>query len=209
MYDASMSLQHTDFAHATEYPHSLQNLEHLVAIFDAHAGHEDGHLFPLLQACNPALQDEMEKEHVKDIALSNELRSLTASFRSATNAEAKRELGNKICYTFYAYIAFNLEHMNKEEQVVNESLWSHYSDMEIIQANMRMVAGLSPDEVRRNAVWMMRGCSNADLIGWLNSIKKQVPAPVIDLLLGIAESELSAHRFEAVRNAVVEPVQMS
>lgn len=203
MYEVSMSLQHTDFAHATEYPHPLEKLNHLVEIFDAHAGHEDGYIFPLLQACNPALQDEMEKEHVTDIALSNELRSLMAQFKSATDTEEKRVLGNKICYTYYEFIAFNLKHLNKEEIVVNESLWNHYTDADIIKANMGMVASLSPEEVKRNAIWMMRGCSNTDITGWLGVVKKQVPEPVFNNLMNIAQEELPAPRFEAIQNALM------
>jgi hypothetical protein len=204
MYDVSMSLQHTDFAHAADFPHSLEKLEHLVEVFDAHAGHEDGHIFTLLQSCNSALQDEMEKEHVTDIALSHELRALIAQYKSAANAEEKRALGNKICYTYYEYMAFNLKHMNKEEIVVNESLWNHYTDQDIVKANMTMVAQLSPEEVRRNAVWMMRGCSNTDIIGWLGVVKKQVPEPVFNNLMTMAEAELPAQRFEAVQNALME-----
>ena len=204
MYDTSANLQHTDFAHAAEYPHSLEKLEELVEVFDAHAGHEDGHIFTMLQACNPALQDEMEKEHVTDIALSHKLRSLMEQFRNATDAGEKKEIGNTICYTFNEYIAFNLTHMNKEEIVVNESLWKHYADADIIGANMRMVATLSPDEAKRSAIWMLRGCSNGDICGWLGMVKRGAPEPVFNMLLGIAEAELPAQRFAAVQGTLMQ-----
>ncbi len=204
MYDVSLSLQHADFSH--EYPHALERLEHVLEIFDAHAGHEDNFLFPLLESCDPALQEDMEKEHVTDIALSNELRSLMTSFKSAASTDEKRALGSKICYTYYEFIAFNLIHLNKEEIVVNGSLWKHYEDEEIIKANMSMIATLTPEEVKRNAIWMMRGCSNPDIIGWLGMVKRQAPEQVLKLLLSIAEEELPSQRFEAVQNAVMEMV---
>lgn len=202
MYETSMSLQHTDFAHATEYPQSLEQLESLVEIFDAHAGHEDNHIFPLLQACNPALQDEMEKEHVTDIALSHDLRELTARFKTAADAEERRELGNRICYTYYEYMAFNLKHMNKEEIVVNESLWGNYADADIIRSNMAMVASLAPEDVRRNAVWMLRGCSSTDLSGWLGMVKRSAPGHVFSNMMALAEAELPAQRFAALQGTL-------
>lgn len=204
MYDTSLSLQHTDFAHAAGYPHSLEKLDHLVEVFDAHAGHEDNHVFTMLEACNPALQAEMEKEHVTDIALSHDLRKLAEQYKAATDSAEKAALGYSICKTYNAYMAFNLNHMNKEETVVNESLWSNYTDQEIAGANMRMIASLSPDEVKRNAIWMLRGCSNGDIIGWFGMVKKQAPPPVIQLLMSLAEQELPQPRFEAVQNAVME-----
>jgi len=203
MYELSISLQHTDFAGAADHHHSLEWLEHLLEIFDAHAGHEDKYVFPLLQACDPALQDEMEKEHVTDIALSNELRSLIAAYKNTTDIAEKRSIGSKICYTYYAYVAFNLTHMNKEETVVNQSLWNNYPDQQIVQANMQMVSAFTPDEVRRNAKWIMRGCSNGDISGWLGTIKKNAPEHVFNLLMSIAQEELPESRFEKVQNAVM------
>jgi hypothetical protein len=203
MYDVSMSLQHTDFASAPSYPHAFEKLEHTLEIFDAHAGHEDKYIFCLLEACNPSLQEEMEKEHVTDIALSNELRSLMAAYKTADDAE-KARIGSRIGYTFNEFISFNLHHLNKEELVVNESLWHNYTDLDIVQANSRLIGSLSPDEVKRNAVWMMRGCNNAEIAGWINTLKKQAPEQVIQLLLSIAQQELPSQRFEALQNSILE-----
>jgi len=203
LYDVSMSLQQTDFA-SEAFPEALERLSHLIEIFDAHAGHEDKHMFCLLQSCDPALQAEMEAEHVTDIALSSELSALIDSYKTAGDVAARIKIGNRICYTFYEYLAFNLNHLNKEELVVNEALWSHYDDGAIIAANMRLVSALSPEEVRKNAVWMMRGCSNTDLAGWLSVAKKQVPGPVFDNLMNLAGVELPADRYQALLTAVMQ-----
>lgn len=204
LYDVSLSIQHTDFANAAGFPHALERLEHTLEIFDAHAGHEDKYLFCLLEACNPTLQHEMEKEHVTDIALGHTLRSLVSDYRAAADAHEKGAIGSKIGYAFNEYIAFNLQHLNKEETVVNQSLWHHYTDMDIITANFALISSLTPDEVKRNAIWMLRGCSDAELTGWLGMVKKQAPPPVLQLLMGLAGQELPAHRFEAIQNSVLE-----
>lgn len=206
LYDVSLSLQHTDFANAKEFPHSLERLEHTLDLFDSHAGHEDRHIFSLLEACNPQLQEEMEQEHVTDHALTHEMRDLIAAFKTATDAAQKGAIGTKILHAYYAFIAFNLAHLNKEETTVNETLWAHYADADIQAANGRLIAGLSPEEVKKNATWMIRGCNNLEVIGFLNMIKKAAPAPVFQMLLGIAEHELPQHRFEAVQSAVTEMV---
>src|SRR4051812_5323100 len=104
MYDASLSLQHTDWTSSHHHHHSLERLEHVLEVLDAHAGHEDGHVFTMLQACNPKLQTEMEKEHVTDIALSNELRSLSTAYKATTNTVEQGALGYKICCTFNEYV---------------------------------------------------------------------------------------------------------
>lgn len=204
LYDVSLSLQHTDFAHATEYPESLDRLALTLDIFDAHAGHEDKFVFCMLESCNPALQEEMEKEHVTDHALSSELRSLIAQYKTAAEAQEKGAIGNKILYAYYEFIAFNLSHLNKEETIVNESLWQHYTDQHIMEANMRMISTFTPEEIKRNAIWMIRACNNAELTGWLTMVKNTAPAPVLQLLMGLAEQELPAQRWLAIQGNVMQ-----
>jgi len=205
LYDVSTSLQHTDFGQTPGFPHSLEKLEQLLEVFDKHAHHEDNFVFCMLAACNPQLQEEMEREHVTDHALANALRSLIAQYRTAADSE-KATIGSSICYTFNDFTAFNLTHLNKEEIVVNESLWLHYTDADILAANMRMLATLSPEEMKSSAVWMMRGCSNTEITGWLGNVKKQAPPHVLETLLALAEQELPAHRFSLIQNNILEAV---
>jgi len=204
LYDTSLSLQHTDFAHASERPQSLEKLALVLDIFDAHAGHEDKYVFSLLESCAADLMNEMEAEHVTDHALSAGIRKLIADFTTAATPAEKYNIGYSICRMYNDFIAFNLTHLNKEETVVNEALWSNYTDLDIIQANQRLISSLSPEEVKRNAIWMIRSCSNGEIIGWINAIKKDIPAPVLGLLMQLIEQELPIHRLEAVQNGIME-----
>ena len=204
MYDTSLSLQHTDFAHTREFPHSLEKLSKVLDTFDGHAGHEDKHIFKLLESCAEPLMNEMEAEHVTDHRLSDELRALMAEFRNLIDPVAKYSTGVKICHAFNEFIAFNLTHLNKEETVVNEALWQNYTDLEIIQANQRLVSTLTPEEAQLSALWMIRSCSNNEISGWINAIKNNIPQPLFQMLMQLAEQELPAHRFEAIQGAIME-----
>jgi hemerythrin-like domain-containing protein len=204
MYDTSLSLQHTDFGAATDHPHALEKLVTTIDNFDAHAHHEDRFVLSLLESCAPGLLNEMESEHAADHALSEELRKLVAIFQTSSTSAEKAAIGTRICYTFNEFIAFNLRHLNKEEIVVNEVLWNNYSDIEIIQANQRLVSSLSPDDARLNAMWMIRSCSNSEIIGWINAIKNNIPAPTFQLLMQLVEQELPEQRFEAVQSGILE-----
>jgi len=203
MYDVSISLQHTDFAHAEEFPRSLEKLAATIDIFDSHAGHEDKYIFSMLEPFAADLLHEMEAEHVTDHALSAQLRSLTDAFKTASDPAQKARIGNEICHAFHEFIAFNLTHLNKEETVVNEALWNTYTDLDIIQANQRLVSTLSPDEAKNNAVWMIRSCSNMEIINWINAIKNNIPPQLFQLLFQIAEQELPPHRFEVIQNGIM------
>lgn len=204
MYDTSISLQHTDFATAAEHPRSLDKLMSTIATFDSHANHEDKFIISMLESCAQNLLNEMEAEHVADHALSEELRKQVAMFQTASSPAERMVAGNKICYTFNEFIAFNLRHLNKEEIVVNEVLWKNYTDQDILAANQRLVSSLTPDEARQGATWMMRACSNNEIIGWINAIKNNIPTPMLQLLMQLAEQELPEDRFEVIQNGIME-----
>ncbi len=204
MYDVSKDLQHTDFDSADNNPTSLQKLSETLDIFDAHAGHEDNFIFSMLTPHAPELVAEMEAEHETDHQLSHELRTLIAAYKDATDAHEKHTLGTRICHSYNAFIAFNLTHLTKEETVVNEVLWKHYTDMDIIMANRALVGSLKPEEIQMSAIWMIRSNSNNELIKWLKGMKNNVPPPVMDMLMGMAKTELAEERFGTIIREVTE-----
>jgi hypothetical protein len=101
-------------------------------------------------------------------------------------------------------MVFNLQHMAKEESVLNQALWKHYSDEEIIALNERLVKSIPPHEMQLSATWMIRSGKDNDLITWLKGIKNSAPAFAFQLLLSIVKNELPAHRSTAILNAVTE-----
>lgn len=204
MYDTSISLQHTDFGQMNYYPQSLEKLAVTLDTFDAHAGHEDNFIFCLLDPCAKQLMGEMEAEHNTDHALTDELRVLMHAYKDAPGADVRQELGTRLCNSFHEFIAFNLLHLNKEETTVNEVLWQHYTDLDIIQANQRLVSSLAPEEARGIATWMMRSCSNTELINWIKGMKDSIPEAMMQMLMLLAEQELPAHRFDAIQDGVLE-----
>jgi len=204
MYETSIALQHTDFDTASNYPPALVKLTQTLEVFDAHAGHEDNFIFSLLHEHCADFVAEMEAEHVTDHALSHQLRALIADYKEATEPLAKHQLGAQICHAFNAFIAFNLTHLNKEETAVNEQLWKHYTDMDIITANRALVSSLKPEEAQMSALWMIKSGTNNELAKWLKGMKGNIPEPMMEMLMGLAKRELPAERFEVIEQGMVE-----
>src|SRR5439155_17750015 len=107
-------------------------------------------------------------------------------------------LGKQLTSAFIQFMIFNLNHMAKEEDILNEILWRYYSDAEIkkIEAVIRQNA---PTKKQPFVVkWMLRGLSNKEVISWLKSLQPQLPAPVFDGILTLAEAELPTTRFQQI-----------
>lgn len=204
LYDTSLTIQQTYFADAEEAEAALEKVRTTVDIFDEHAAHEDHFVLPAIQQYEPSVVDAFEQEHEKDHALSERLRGLLTVYNHAIKTEIKIETGQAINHAFIEFMIFNLEHMAKEETVLNKILWRYYSDAEIMAINQRIVASIPSEEMGVTSAWMMRGMSNTEISGWLKEVEKNAPEPVFTQLFSIAEKELPDDRFRKVLENLTE-----
>ncbi|MGC4035292.1 MAG: hemerythrin domain-containing protein [Chitinophagaceae bacterium] len=209
MYDTALMIGRTDFDNAEQYSTVAKQIRETVDAFDGHAHHEDESLLPLIQRYEPAVVDAFEQEHVTDHALSQKLRESLMALDLAVSPAAKRQLGVLLMHSFIEFMVFNLNHMYKEETVLNNILWQYYSDEELVDTNKKIVAGIPQEKMNFSAQWMMRALSNAEITGWLRNVERNAPAHVFRPLLTAAERELEQVRFRQVLEGLNEGVKIA
>lgn len=202
LYETAMAMQQTDLSNAEMTSPVLDQLGEILLLFETHAHSEDHHLNEPLEQTNPEVATLFEKEHEEDHRLANVLGNLITSYRSAGTAEQRWEQGRLLFYAFNEFIAFNLYHMNKEEIELNAALWKRYSDQEIKGIEQKIVQNTPPEKMARYAKWMIRGINDRELIHWLGEVRDFAPAPVFEMLNGIAEKELTSERYEGIATAL-------
>ena len=202
LYDTASQLQQTDFSNEKEGNAAAGQVELVMVLFDKHADTEDGFILPAIEKYEPSVSTLFAEEHVEDHALSARMRDLLSGYQAAVDEEQRSLLGQGITIAFTEFLVFNLEHMAKEESVLNELLWRYYSDGELMQLTQRIVAHVPPQMMAVYSRWMFRGLSNHEIVGWLSAIKGEAPAPVFEALIGAAEAELPEARWLTVREQV-------
>ncbi|MGN6618878.1 MAG: hypothetical protein ACTHJ5_17015 [Ilyomonas sp.] len=204
LYDTALCIQQTYFANTDEAEIALEKTETVLHAFEQHAHHEDEFINPALQVYEPALAEQFENEHVEDHLLSNRLKNLINIYRNLNFSAERIEAGSAISKTWVEFMVFNLKHMAKEESVLNQALWKHYTDEEIIALNERLVKSIPPHEMNMSAIWMIRSGNDNDLVTWLKGIKSSAPEFIFQSLLTTIKNELPAYRSTNIVNAVTE-----
>jgi hypothetical protein len=199
LYHNAMDLQQADFTNVEASLKVIGQTELIVELFDDHAGHEDTNVLPMLKGKNDALVDQFESEHVKDHKLGNAVREGIHQYKNAASGAERIAAGQKIFYAFNDFIAFNLEHMNREEIVLNETLWANYSDPEIMAVNQKIAASVPPEKAVVNFKWMMRACNDMELLNFVRMIRANAPAPVAAMVDQLAEQEIPAERWTVIK----------
>lgn len=201
LYDTALRLQQTDFSQP-DAEAVIEQLNQVLIFFDEHAENEDQFILPHVRKHNAALIDELEKDHDVDHRLTQSLFEYIAEWSQATSDSQRGSVGQRIGYAFNEFIAFNLYHMNKEENVLMYLLWKHYTDDEIRQMESDILRSIAPQTLLAESRWMMRSINDQEVIDWLSGVRQGAPAAVFDTFLQLADEELPTNRLVNVRTAL-------
>jgi len=209
LYDTAIAIQHTDFLLPAQVHETFGKIEKTLWLFEGHAHTEDELLFPLLQSLSPDIVMDFEQQHQRDHELGESLRKLINAYNNAEDANARIHCGILLLQAFNEFTAFNLEHMNREETIINEALWQHYTDQDILAIEKTIVASIPAEKNPWYWKWMMRGLNNTEIITWLKKVKAFAPTAIFEALTGVAARELPTDRWTAIRQNTEEHAAMA
>jgi hemerythrin-like domain-containing protein len=204
LYDTALTLQQTYFGNVDEAKTALRKVEAVLHQFEQHTRHENQFILPLITAYEPRLVEAFEKEHEEDQRIGDQLKHLVNIFHATTLEDEKVVAGSGVAKAFMDFMIFNLEHMAKEERVLNPVLWAYYTDIQLLQMNARLVASIPAPDKAVSSKWVMRGISNREAIMWLKAVKHTASRPEFQAILSLTDTELPVHRRIEIKEAVLE-----
>ena len=204
LYHTANSLQQTDFTNSQEADQVMKEVIEVMDLFDRHAFSEDHFVLPAIEPFDSSVSTLFEAEHVEDHRLGNRIRSLVNMFNHNFSTGERVILGGAVRYAFVEFLIFNLRHMAKEEDVLNNLLWANYTDEELHAITREILDHIAPEDMVKFSRWMINGLSNAEIIAWLKDVRNNAPGFVFNSLFSLAESELPAPRWLIVKESLVD-----
>jgi hypothetical protein len=204
LYETAIQIQQTDFVNNDEAELMLEQIKNGIELFDKHAHSEDRFVFAAVEPYEPAVVDVFEQEHIQDHTLGEKLHNLLALFSESLSDEDKILNGQLLYQAFIEFMIFNLQHMAKEEDIINKILWRHHTDEQLKGITAEIIANIPQAQMMLFTKWMMRGLSNKEIAGWLKEVKNTAPDFVFNSLMQAATQELNTHRLQLVQEAITE-----
>jgi len=204
LYQTASRLQQTDFTTAGETETITEQMSTVLDLFDKHAATEDHFILPAIETYEPSVSSLFAEEHVQDHALSDKLRSVLKGLQVAENDKDKNTWGTVLRPVFIDFVVFNLNHMAKEEDLLNKLLWRYYSDEELQAITGKILAYQPPQTLQLFSSWMLRGLSNNEIKDWLKEVKHTAPDFIFNGLIGEAERVLPESRWNLIRETITE-----
>jgi hypothetical protein len=206
LYDTALTLQQCDFRNREEMEKAFDKVESVLKMFEIHASKEDTYILPEVSRHDAVAAAEVESEHGRDELMAMQLHHLIHSYRNATDSRFLHEAGRAILYLFIDFGAFNLSHMNKEERIINQVLWKHFTDEEIRKIDEWIVQSIPAEEMMHSLHLMIRGINNPELAALLDRLKKMLQEPVYAQIWKMVQDELPVQRIDSIRSKMTQMV---
>jgi hypothetical protein len=206
LHHTSLQLQQTDFTSGQETDEALNRVREIVMLFEEHAHKEDSFILPAISQYEPSVTAGFEEEHIKDEELGRQLQICIIVIEKAESPMEKLAAGKDLITSFEAFAIFNLQHMAREESLLNKILWRYYNDDEIRNINSGIVRNVAPWIQDFYATWILRGINNGEASTWMKEIKKDMPPVVFKTILQKAEMEIPQPRLIKIKQTLAEAV---
>lgn len=203
-YETALCLQQTDFGKNEEAEQASVKVEEVLEILSSHARHEDHFILPLVYRSNPAVARAFEDDHQTDERLTKDLEKALSRVQSAVTPRMAIKAGQELQHLFIEFIAFNLTHMNKEESILNEILWKHFSDEELQAVEEQLIASIPQEEMMFTTILMLKGMNNPEIINLLGEAREALPPQAFTDLLQLTENTIDSNRWAKLHRSITE-----
>ncbi len=161
--------------HRLDQGELLAALRAHLAIAAGHLAHEDEVIHPALEAARPGAAVALDRDHAAHHGRLADLLGLIGALEGAAPAERAAH-GRHLYLAFATFVAEDLAHMAREETKVWPVLCELFSDAQLAELEMQIVASLTPRDNLAMMRIMLPAMAPSERIGLLGGMKAGAPA---------------------------------
>jgi len=177
----------TDWTDAGSVEELRDRWEIVERLIRSHAGHEDHHIFALLESKEPGATQQLGIGHTE---VEQELDEVSAMMLSAV--EAKDPAAGLEAYRALThFVGTAMAHFSAEEPAVMERIWRTCTDEDIAACRAAFMAEITPEDAVATYELMFPAVSPGELAMVLGAVRAGAPEAVFGSLVGVAERTLS------------------
>jgi hypothetical protein len=177
----------------------------LASLIRSHAGHEDRHMWPLLESKQKGAVAELGIGHDP---IDAELEAADAVLRSVL-VEPSATGGLTFYRTLNRLCAHMLEHFSAEEPAVTEVLWAHCTDEELAACRAAFMAEIPSEEAGWTFELILQSSSDDEQRPVVHGLRASMPGPVFEQWLAGVREAVPPDAFEQLSRLLEEPVPVA
>ena len=205
LFDAGAKIQQTDFTKSKQVNTAIDAIKQSTRSFLYHLSKEDNIIYHSVVLHAPYIVAMIEQTNVKDEALARSINNMIYQYKELNTKKEMIAFGHQLQALFFEFTAAVLQHMNKEATVINELLWSYYTDKELIGIEVEMMKQATSSDCTWYTGKILKELSNREILVWVDSIKEHATPFMIKKLISTARVVLPIDRWQMIRGKFMMP----
>jgi hypothetical protein len=209
LFDAGAKIQQTDFTKSKQAIAAIEAIKQSTRSFLYHLSKEDKIIYHSVVLYAPYIVAMIEQTNLKDQALAESIDKIIDQQKDQDTKKEMIAFGHQLQAVFFEFTAAVLQHMNKEETVINEILWSNYSDKQLIGMEVEMMKQASSSESTWYTGKILKELSNREILMWIDIIKEHATPFMLKKLISTARIVLPIDRWQMIRGKFILPKEIA
>jgi hypothetical protein len=166
-------------------------------LLESHAEHEDAAVQPHIEACLPAIAEQVAVDHLSFETRGEAFVALAREAEAAAPGEQRRLL-HLLHLDLAAFTSSYLAHQDLEERVIMPALEQAIGVEAVIGVHHQIIGAIPPDELARTIALMLPAMNLDDRAEMLGGMQAEAPAEVFAGMWSLAGSVLTPTDLSAV-----------
>jgi hypothetical protein len=162
-----------------------------------HAGHEDTHVLPLLEAHAPAVFDRISEDHADLDGRLARIAERAAAITEATLGEHRARVHN-LYLDLASFTGAYLAHQEFEERIAMPALLDAVGVDGAVGVHQAIVSSIPPPAMARGLAVMIPAMNVDDRAELLGGMRHEAPPEVFGAVWGLTQSVLTVADFRAL-----------
>jgi hypothetical protein len=209
LFEAGAKIQQTDFSKNKQANAVIDAVKQSTRSFLYHLSKEDNLVYHSVVLYAPYIVAMIEQTNIKDEALARSIDNKIDQYKELNSQKEKIAFGHQLQAVFFEFTAAVLQHMNKEETVINELLWSNYTDRELIGMEVEMMKQATSSDCTWYTGKILKELSNREILVWVDSIKEHASPFMLKKLISTARFVLPIDRWQMIRGKFLSPAEQA
>lgn len=169
-------------------------VEESLWMLEQHIEHEERFIHAALERRRPGSAARLDGDHDEHERFIAELRHLCAAI--VTSSEALPAIARKLYLRYAVFVAENLVHMDREEQVTQRFIDELFSLEEQQALEAELIASIPPNVMMAFLRYMVPAISRDERVKLLSGPQQALPADAFAGMLGMLKPTLSSADFD-------------
>jgi len=199
LFDAGARIQQSDFTKNNQANAAIDIIKQSTRSFLYHLSKEDNIVYHSVVLYAPYIVAMIEQTNIKDEALARSIDKIMDQYKDKSTKKERVDFGHQLQAAFFEFTAAVLQHMGKEETVINELLWSNYTDRQLIGMEVEMMKQATPSDCTWYTGKILKELSNREILVWVDLIKEHASPFMLKKLISTARIVLPIDRWQMIR----------